>query len=147
MLFRAFEQVCFLDSSTNTFLEELGGMNVFVVKADGSVETPELTGSILEGVTRSSIIQLLTDRGHDVNERRIPLEELLADIRSGAVTEVFACGTAAVVTPIGRLGGSNFDHTIGDGGAGELTLAIRGELTDIQNGRAADRHGWMTRLA
>ncbi|MNW68215.1 Branched-chain-amino-acid aminotransferase [compost metagenome] len=82
-----------------------------------------------------------------MNERRIPLEELLADIRSGAVTEVFACGTAAVVTPIGRLGGSNFDHTIADGGAGELTLAIRGELTDIQNGRAADRHGWMTRLA
>lgn len=144
---KGFEQVCFLDSSTGTFLEELGGMNVFVVKADGSVETPELTGSILEGVTRSSIIQLLTDRGHDVNERRIPLDELLADIRSGAVTEVFACGTAAVITPIGRLGGSNFDHTIGDGEAGELTLAIRGELTDIQNGRAADRHGWMTRLA
>ncbi|MBD5787761.1 branched-chain amino acid aminotransferase [Cellulosimicrobium terreum] len=141
------EQVCFLDSGTQTFLEELGGMNVFVVRADGSVETPELSGSILEGVTRSSIIQLLGDRGHDVVERRIPLTELLAGIADGSVTEVFACGTAAVITPIGRLAGSDFDHTIADGGAGELTMAIRTELTDIQTGRAADRHGWLRRLA
>ncbi|WP_265522213.1 branched-chain amino acid aminotransferase [Oerskovia flava] len=141
------EQVCFLDASTGTLLEELGGMNVFVVKSDGSVETPELTGSILEGVTRSSIIQLLSDRGHTVVERRIPLDELLAGIEDGSVTEVFACGTAAVVTPIGRLAGSSFDHTISGGGAGELTMAVRGELTDIQTGRAADRHGWLRRLA
>lgn len=141
------EQVCFLDSATRTHLEELGGMNVFVVRADGSVETPELTGSILEGVTRSSIIQLLTDRGHEVVERRIPLTDLLDGIRDGSVTEVFACGTAAVITPIGRLAGSDFDVTIGDGGAGQLTMAIRTELTDIQTGRAADRHGWLRRLA
>lgn len=141
------EQVCFLDSATRTFLEELGGMNVFVVKADGSVETPELSGSILEGVTRSSIIRLLTDRGHEVVERRIPLTDVLAGIRDGSVTEVFACGTAAVITPIGRLAGSDFDHTIGTGEAGSLTMTIRTELTDIQTGRAADRHGWLRRLA
>lgn len=141
------DQVCFLDAATGTSLEELGGMNVFVVRADGSVETPELTGSILEGVTRSSIITLLSDRGHEVSERRIPLDELLASIADGSVTEVFACGTAAVVTPIGRLAGSSFDHVIADGQAGSVTMAVRGELTDIQNGRAADRHGWLRRLA
>ncbi|MBI9114498.1 branched-chain amino acid aminotransferase [Sanguibacter suaedae] len=140
------EQVCFLDAATNTAIEELGGMNVFFVRADGSVETPELTGSILEGVTRSSILRLLTDRGHDVVERRIPLTEVRSGIQDGSITEVFACGTAAVVTPIGRLAGTDFDLTIADGGAGDVTMTVRGELTDIQNGRAADTHGWMTRL-
>lgn len=144
---QGFDQVCFLDAETTSTIEELGGMNVFVVKADGTVETPELTGSILEGVTRRSILQLLADRGHEVVERRIPLAELVAGLADGSVTEVFACGTAAVVTPIGRLAGSTFDHTIQGGEPGELTMAVREELTDIQNGRAADRHGWMRRLA
>ena len=141
------EQVCFLDASTNTAIEELGGMNVFVVHADGRVSTPELTGSILEGVTRSSIIALLTDAGHEVDERRIPLTELQASITDGSVAEVFACGTAAVVTPIGRLVGATFDLTVADGGAGEVTTRVRTELTDIQYGRAADRHRWLRRLA
>ena len=140
------EQVCFLDATTNTAVEELGGMNVFVVRADGTVETPELTGSILEGVTRSSILQLLTDRGHAVVEKRILLDELLAGLADGSVSEVFACGTAAVVTPIGRLAGEGFDVTIRDGVAGEVTTAIRDELTDIQYGRATDRYGWLHRL-
>ncbi|BDZ43044.1 branched chain amino acid aminotransferase [Paraoerskovia sediminicola] len=143
---RGCDQVCFLDG-TGTYLEELGGMNVFVVRADGSVETPELTGSILEGVTRSSIIQLLQDGGHEVRQRQIPLDELLAQIDDGTVTEVFACGTAAVVTPIGRLAGSNFDKSISDGAAGSLTMAIREELTGIQTGAVEDRHGWLRRLA
>lgn len=140
------EQVCFLDSETNTYLEELGGMNVFVVGADGRVLTPELTGSILEGVTRSSIIQLLTDAGRTVEERRISLAEVRAGLETCEVAEVFACGTAAVVTPIGRLAGNGFDLTVGDGTAGAVTTAIRAELTDIQYGRLADRHGWMHRL-
>jgi branched-chain amino acid aminotransferase len=140
------EQVCFLDAETNTAVEELGGMNVFVVRADGSVETPELTGSILEGVTRSSILELLADSGHDVTERRISLADLLSDLADGSVTEVFACGTAAVVTPIGRLAGDGFDVTIGGGEAGDVTSAVRDELTDIQYGRTPDRHGWLHRL-
>jgi branched-chain amino acid aminotransferase len=144
---RGCEQVCFLDASTGTLLEELGGMNVFVVQADGSVVTPRLSGSILEGVTRSSIIQLLTEEGRTVTERDIPLTELLAGLRDGSVAEVFACGTAAVVTPIGRLAGADFDETVGDGGAGATTTSIRARLTDIQYGRAADPHGWMHRLA
>ena len=141
------DQVAFLDAATNTTLEELGGMNIFVVFADGSVATPALTGSILEGVTRSSIIALLRDRGIDVTERTITLDDLRAGLISGAVAEIFACGTAAVITPIGRLAGEGFDHEVADGGAGELTMSIRTELTDIQYGRREDTHGWMHQLA
>ncbi|GAB2476779.1 branched-chain amino acid aminotransferase [Xylanimonas ulmi] len=144
---KGFDQVCFLDGASNTYLEELGGMNVFLVMDDGSVHTPELTGSILEGVTRSSILRLAADHGRDVVERRIPLSDLVEGLGSGRVTEVFACGTAAVVTPVGRMAGETFDATVGDGQPGELTTTIRQELTDIQYGRAADRHGWMRRLA
>ena len=140
------EQVCFLDAATNTTLEELGGMNVFVVFADGRVSTPELTGSILEGVTRSSIITLLTDAGHEVTERTLLLSDLLAGITDGSVAEVFACGTAAVVTPIGRLAGAGFNLTVADGGAGAVTASVRTELTDIQYGRAPDSHGWLRQL-
>ncbi|GAA4735299.1 branched-chain amino acid aminotransferase [Isoptericola chiayiensis] len=141
------DQVCFLDASSDTYLEELGGMNIFVVMADGTVHTPELTGSILEGVTRSSILRLLADRDLDVVERKIPLTDVVEGLADGSVREIFACGTAAVVTPVGRLAGGTFDHVVGDGEPGELTMAIRTELTDIQYGRAEDRHGWMRRLA
>ncbi|MCL3860505.1 branched-chain amino acid aminotransferase [Actinotalea sp. K2] len=140
------DQVCFLDASTNSLLEELGGMNVFIVGADGSVATPELSGTILEGVTRSSILRLLADSGHDVQERPIALAELRAGLADGSVTEVFACGTAAVITPIGRLAGADFDLAVADGAAGRVTTGLREALTDIQYGRAADPHGWMHRL-
>ena len=143
---RGCDQVAFLDAATNTTLEELGGMNVYVVTADGTVATPALTGSILQGVTRSSILTLLADRGVAVAERDITLTELTTGLRDGSITEVFACGTAAVVTPIGRLAGADFDLTVADGGAGALTMSIREELTDIQYGRRPDPHGWMHRL-
>ncbi len=143
---KGFEQVCFLDDRTGTQLEELGGMNVVVVRADGSVVTPPVSGTILEGVTRSSILQLLTDAGHEVSERPVLLEELRRDLADGNVTEVFACGTAAVMTPIGRLASDDFDLVVGDGEAGPVTMRIRAELTDVQYGRSADRHGWMHRL-
>ena len=144
---RGCEQVCFLDAETRTKLEELGGMNVFVVHADGHVETPALTGTILEGVTRSSILTLLREEGREVVEGAIRLEDLQADLASGAVAEVFACGTAAVVTPIGRLAGKDFDLPVADGATGPVTAAVRQRLTDIQYGRAADTRGWMYRLA
>jgi len=143
---RGFDQVCFLDGGTNTALEELGGMNLFLVYADGSVHTPELTGSILEGVTRASILQLATDQGRKVVERRIPFDEVVADLASERVVEVLACGTAAVVTPVGRLAGEAFDATVGTGAPGALTMSIRKELTDIQYGHAPDRHNWLHRL-
>ena len=137
------DQVCFLDDVTQANLEELGGMNIMVVGADGTVRTPRLTGTILEGSTRSAIITLLADAGREVVEDTISLEGLLSDIASGAVTEVFACGTAAVVVPLGRLKGEGFDVSI-DGR--EVTRHIHDRLTSIQYGRAEDPHGWMYRL-
>lgn len=122
-------------------------MNLFVVGADRTVSTPALTGSILEGVTRSSILELVTARGYDVQERTITLAEVRQGLEDGSIVELFACGTAAVLTPIGRLAGEGFDLTVGDGTSGELTMSVREELTDIQNGKRPDTHGWMYRLA
>ncbi|MDR1394155.1 MAG: branched-chain amino acid aminotransferase [Bifidobacteriaceae bacterium] len=140
------EQVLFLDAMTSSTLEELGGMNVLVVMASGEVVTPPTSGTILEGVTRGSLLGLIRDRGREVVERPITLTELLDGIATGGVAEVFACGTAAVVTPVGRLAGETFDVTVGDGTPGELTMALYDELTGIQYGRVADRHGWTHRL-
>jgi branched-chain amino acid aminotransferase len=140
------EQVLFLDDATSTTLEELGGMNVVVVMADGQVVTPPTSGTILEGVTRGSLLQLARDRGREVVERPIALAEVLGGIKTGAVAEVFACGTAAVVTPVGRLAGEDFDQVVGDGTPGELTMDLYDELTGIQYGRREDRHGWTHRL-
>jgi branched-chain amino acid aminotransferase len=139
------DQVCFLDAATGTYLEELGGMNVFLVMRDGSIRTPAL-GTILEGVTRDSILHLCEEEGRAVEQARIPLTELLDGIASGEIAEVFACGTAAVITPIGRLKGIDFDATVGDGGAGPVTTALYETITDIQYGRREDIHGWMRRL-
>jgi len=141
------QQVLFLDAKEEKYLDELGGMNVFVVRADGSVETPRLNGNILEGITRSSVITQLEDEGRKVLEKDITLDEIRAGVDSGDIVEVFACGTAAVVTPVGRLASPDFDLTINGGVAGEVTLAIRKSLTDIQYGRAADPYGWMRRVA
>jgi branched-chain amino acid aminotransferase len=139
-------QVLFLDPVEGRYLEELGGMNVFLVYRDGRIVTPELSGSILEGITRSSILQLARDRGMQVEERKVSIDEWKDGVASGDISEVFACGTAAVVTPIGELKGEGF--SIGDIGApaGEVTMAIRRELTDIQYGRVPDRHGWLVKL-
>ena len=141
------DQAVFLDSSTQTYIEELGGMNLFFVMKDGRILTPQLTGSILEGVTRRSILELVADRGYDVQERTITLAEVRQGLEDGSILELFACGTAAVLTPIGRLAGEGFDLTVGDGTSGELTMSVREELTDIQNGKRPDTHGWMYRLA
>jgi branched-chain amino acid aminotransferase len=138
-------QVLFLDSVEGTYVEELGGMNVVLVYKDGHIVTPQ-SESILEGVTRDSILQLARDRGLTVEHRPVTIEEWRTGVESGEITEMFACGTAAVVTPIAQLRGP--DYTIGDAEApaGELTMSLRQELTDIQYGRLPDRHGWMLRL-
>ena len=140
-------QVLFLDPAEGKYLEELGGMNVFLVYGkENKLVTPALSGSILEGITRDSILQLARDRGMTVEERKVSADEWKQGVASGDITEVFACGTAAVITPIGQLKGKDF--SVGDlnAPAGEITLALRKELTDIQYGRAADRHGWLVRL-
>ena len=141
---RGFEQVCFLDAATGNNLEELGGMNVFVVNEDGTVRTPRLTGTILAGGTRSAIIELLREDGHQVSEEDIALDTLIEDINSGKVQEMFACGTAAVVAPIGHLASDNFDVHLS---ATTVTERVHQRLTDIQNGNAPDTHGWMYRIA
>ena len=137
------DQVCFLDDVSQKNLEELGGMNIMVVDADGTVRTPQLTGTILEGSTRSAIIRMLRDSGRNVVEDTISLEGLLADIESGRVSEVFACGTAAVVVPLGHLKGEGFDARIE---GSEVTRQIHDRLTAIQTGRAEDPYGWMYQL-
>jgi len=138
-------QVLFLDAEHGRYVEELGGMNVFLVHRDGRVDTPAL-GSILEGITRASVIELLRERGHTVNERPIDIDEWVEGVRSGEISEAFACGTGASISPIGVLKGHDF--SVGDpaGAPGEVTMAVRRQLTDVQYGRAPDSHGWMTRL-
>jgi branched-chain amino acid aminotransferase len=140
------QQVLFLDAREERYLEELGGMNVFVVKGDGTVETPRLTGTILEGITRSSVIRLLEEQDLKVVEKNITMDEVVAGVNDGSIAEVFACGTAAVVTPVGRLASDGFDVTIGGGEAGAVTMGIRKTLTDIQYGHAEDTYGWMQRV-
>ncbi|GAB3585769.1 branched-chain amino acid aminotransferase [Calidifontibacter terrae] len=142
------DQAVFLDSSTHTYIEELGGMNLFIVYKDGRIVTPALTGSILEGVTRSSILELAKDLDLTPEERRIPIQEWKDGAESGEIAEVFACGTAAVITPVGELkwNGGSCDHRR-EGHTDEIALKIRKTLLDIQYGRATDTRGWMKQLA
>ena len=138
------DQVVFLDVAEGTYVEELGGMNLYFLYADGRIVTPEL-GTILEGITRSAIIELAGKMGHPVEERPFAIAEWREGVASGEITEVFACGTAAVVTPVGTLqwdGGS----VEGAADAGDLTTSIRKQLVDIQFGRAEDTFGWMRRV-
>ncbi len=141
------DQAVFLDSSTQTYVDELGGMNVFFVTKDGKLMTPELTGTILPGITRMSILELAKDFDLEPEERRIPVQEWKDGVESGDILEVFACGTAAIVTPIGELkwDGGSARSTAGDTG-GDVTRGIRQRLLDIQQGRVEDTRGWMTRL-
>ena len=140
-------QVMYLDAETSSYVEELGGMNLFFVYKDGSVVTPSLDGTILHGITRDSIVILLKDSGHAVQERKITLEEVRQSIQSGDIVEVFACGTAAVVTPVGLFKSREEEISIGNNEPGALTVAMREELTGIQYGTVKDRHNWMHKLA
>jgi branched-chain amino acid aminotransferase len=140
------DQVCFLDAAEGRWVEELGGMNIFFVYDDGRLVTPELTGTILEGVTRASILALAKELGHDVEERKVGIDEWRTGVADGSLREVFACGTAAVVTPIGRLAWDGGELVMGDGGTGEVTSRIRTLLLDIQHGDAPDPQGWMHQL-
>ncbi|GAA1648648.1 branched-chain amino acid aminotransferase [Microbacterium flavum] len=134
------DQVVFLDQDRN--VEELGGMNVVFVYKDGTIVTPQ-SDSILEGITRDSILQLAADRGHKVQGRAVSIDEWRSGVASGDIVEVFACGTAAVVAPIGELKGRDF---VDAQPLGPLAQSLRDELTDIQYGRREDTHGWLVRL-
>jgi branched-chain amino acid aminotransferase len=140
------EQVMFADAAEHTWLEELGGMNVYLITTDGEIVTPELSGSILEGVTRDSILTLASEWGLTPVERRISVAEVLDGLLTGRISEMFACGTAAVITPIASLHNDEGDVVVGSGETGEVTAALRKALMDIQYGRAEDTHGWMQRI-
>ncbi len=140
------DQVVFLDAGERKWLEELGGMNIFLVLDDGTLVTPEISGTILDGITRDSIITLAKDLGHTVEERRVDVDEWRKGALDGKVVEVFACGTAAVITPIGALRWPGGEAVAGTGEPGTVTMKLRKALMDVQYGRAADTYGWMRRV-
>lgn len=140
-------QVLFTDRTTEDTIDELGGMNLFLVRADGTLLTPRLNGNILEGITRDSLIRLARDRGLVVEEREVTVSEWRDGVVSGDIVEAFACGTAAVITPIGRLlGPSGTIVDFGDRAPGDLTMSLREELTGMQFGTVPDRFGWVERV-
>jgi branched-chain amino acid aminotransferase len=139
------DQVLYLDGAGNGVLEESGTMNLCLVTSDGRLVTPGL-GTILDGVTRDSVLTLAGDHGLTAVERPITLQELRAGCRQGTITEAFATGTAAVITPIVRFKGDGFEFAVGDGGPGKQTLVLREHILDVQYGRAPDPRGWTHRV-
>ncbi|WP_405112850.1 branched-chain amino acid aminotransferase [Micromonospora sp. NBC_01405] len=140
------DQVVFLDAVERRFVDELGGMNVFFVYDDDTLVTPPLTGTILPGITRDAILTLAAEAGHRVEERPVSFADWQADAASGRLREAFACGTAAVVTPIGKVRFSDGEFLVGGGEPGRVTTDLHRRLVDVQRGRAADPHGWVTRV-
>lgn len=143
---RGHDQVVFLDAAEHKWVEELGGMNLYFIFEDGTMLTPELTGTILPGITRDSLLTLARDEGLTVREDRYSLDQWRADAQSGRLVECFACGTAAVVTPVSRVAGRDGEFTIGSGGPGQLTGKLKDRLVAIQRGTAPDIHGWVMKL-
>ncbi|GAA4292484.1 branched-chain amino acid aminotransferase [Actinokineospora soli] len=143
------DQVVWLDAVERRWVEEMGGMNLFFVLgsgADARVVTPELSGALLPGITRESLLTLAQDLGYGVEERRFSTEEWEKKAESGELTEVFACGTAAVITPVGHVKHAAGEFDIADRGTGPVTTQLRESLVAIQRGGVADTRGWMTTL-
>ncbi|MEU6703973.1 branched-chain amino acid aminotransferase [Streptomyces wuyuanensis] len=139
------DQVVWLDALEHRTVEEMGGMNLYFVYGD-KIVTPELTGSLLAGITRDSLLSLARDLGYESAEGRITTDQWKRDTENGSLTEVFACGTAAVITPVGTVKSTGGEWTQSDGGPGKVTMELRKALLDIQTGKAEDRHGWMHEL-
>ncbi|MET7712868.1 branched-chain amino acid aminotransferase [Streptomyces sp. NPDC005407] len=139
------DQVAYLDAVEHKWVEELGGMNLYFVYGD-KIVTPELTGSLLAGITRDSLLTLAQDLGYKSEEGRISIEDWKRDTENGTLTEVFACGTAAVITPVGLVKSADGEWKQSGGQPGEVTLELRKALLDIQTGKAEDVHGWTHQL-
>jgi branched-chain amino acid aminotransferase len=143
------DQVVWLDAAEHRWVEEMGGMNLYFVYGSGSsarIVTPALTGTLLPGITRDSLLTLAEELGHTTEEGKISIDEWREGVASGAITEVFACGTAAVITPVGAVDGEHGGWTIGDGNPGPISMQLRERLVALQTGHAPDTHGWMHRL-
>ncbi len=144
------DQVVWLDAVEHRWVEEMGGMNLYFVYGSGPtarIVTPALTGTLLPGVTRDSLITLANDMGYTAEEGKVSTDDWQRGNASGELTEVFACGTAAVITPVGHVKSAAGEWTVGDGEPGPITMRLRKTLLDVQTGRADDTHGWMRRLA
>jgi branched-chain amino acid aminotransferase len=139
------DQVVFLDAVERRYIEELGGMNIFFAFDDGSLSTPPL-GTILPGITRDSIITLMKASGAHVREEAYTIDQWRSDAASGKLKEAFACGTAAVISPIGKVCSASGDFLISGGAAGPVAMGLRKKLVDIQYGRAADPHNWIRKV-
>jgi branched-chain amino acid aminotransferase len=139
---KGYQQVLWLDAVERRYVDEVGAMNIAFVYGNEALKTPALTGAILPGVTRASILQLAADIGLTVSEERIDFPQVVADIASGRVTEVFGMGTGAVIAPVGRLGYQGRDIVVNGGEPGPIARRLFDELTGIQYGRLPDRHGW-----
>lgn len=143
------DQVVWLDSLEHRWVEEMGGMNlcfVFGAGAEARLVTPALTGTLLPGVTRDALLKLAVDLGYEADEGRVSTDDWRAGCADGSLTEVFACGTAAVITPVGAVKSAHGSWTVGDGKPGKITMRLRQSLVDIQRGAAPDPHGWMHRV-
>jgi branched-chain amino acid aminotransferase len=143
------DQVVWLDAAERSWVEEMGGMNLFFVYgsgADARMMTPAITGSLLHGVTRDSLLKLGPDLGIPAFEGRISVDQWQAGCASGEITEVFACGTAAVITPVGAVRGVGREWTVGDGAPGPVAMRLREELVGIQRGTRPDPYGWIHQL-
>jgi branched-chain amino acid aminotransferase len=143
------DQVVWLDATEHRWVEEMGGMNVFFVfgsGADARIMTPGLTGTLLPGITRDSLLRLGPDLGLPASEGRISIEQWRAGCESGDITEAFACGTAAVITPVGTVKGAAGSWTVGDGRPGPVTMQLREQLLGIQFGQLPDPHGWIHKI-
>ncbi|MFC5918739.1 branched-chain amino acid aminotransferase [Streptomyces pulveraceus] len=136
------DQVAYLDAVEHKWVEELGGMNLYFVYGN-KIVTPALTGSLLAGVTRDSLLKVARDLGYESEEGRVSIDQWREDSANGSLTEVFACGTAAVITPVGTVKCEGAEWLQGDGTPGEVTMKLRERLLDIQRGVAEDTHGWM----
>jgi branched-chain amino acid aminotransferase len=146
---RGCDQVVWLDAAEHRWVEEMGGMNLYFVYGSGPsarIVTPELTGTLLPGVTRDSLLTLAADLGFATEEGKVSTDEWREGNESGAITEVFACGTAAVVTPVGAVESEKGGWTINDSQPGPISMQLREQLIAVQTGRAPDTHNWMHRL-
>ena len=142
---RGYSQVLWLDGVERKYIEEVGAMNVMFRIGD-EIVTPALSGSILPGITRKSCIEVLRAQGYTVSERLLSLDELLSAMKDGTLKEAWGCGTAAVVSPIGKLAYRDEEYTVGNGGIGEITQKLYDTLTGIQWGKTEDPYGWILKL-